>query len=88
MGRKAFLDPATKRLKAHGFVETNEPGDLVMDVTENFALNPSDGWQWDGAKWKSFPFPKSKAEKSKDTLKLKPDTDAITVKDLKDVGLI
>ena len=55
--RNAFLDPVTSRLKCHGFVQTNDPGDVVLPVPEDFALNPRDGWKWDGADFVAFPFP-------------------------------
>ena len=57
MPKHAFLDPATSRLKAHGFVATNEPGDLVLEVSDGFALDPRDGWRWDGSAFVGFPFP-------------------------------
>lgn len=40
MARKAFLDPATGLLKGHGFCDTNEPGDLVIDVPDTFHERP------------------------------------------------
>lgn len=57
MKRNAFLDPVTSRLKCHGFVLTNEVGDITMEVPEDFPLEPSDGWKWDGSTFVSFPFP-------------------------------
>lgn len=38
--RHAFLRPADNVLVAHGFVETNNPGEIRIDVTEDFALEP------------------------------------------------
>lgn len=40
MPRYAFYDPATGVLKAHGFVETNEPGDIRVGVPDDFGLKP------------------------------------------------
>lgn len=56
MGRNAFLDPLTNVLKSHGFTETNEPGDVKMPVSEDFALAPAK-WQWNGTAWVAFVAP-------------------------------
>ena len=63
--RRAFLDPTTARLKAHGFVQSNEPGDVILDISEEFNLNPQDGWKWDGTKFVTFPFPLPPDHKAK-----------------------
>lgn len=65
MGRKAFLDPTTSRLKCHGFIESNDPGDIVMDVPENFSLDPTIGYKWDGTSFVSFPHTKVEDPKKK-----------------------
>lgn len=57
MSRNAFLDPVTQVLKCHGFVESNEAGDIKMMVSTDFMLKPGE-WRWDGAQWVSFIPPK------------------------------
>jgi hypothetical protein len=53
MARRAFIDPQTGRLKAHGYVASNEPGDVALDVPDDFALDPG-RWRWDGTQWVPF----------------------------------
>jgi hypothetical protein len=48
--KKAFIDAVTRRLKCHGFMASNEPGDIALDVPDNFDLNPGE-WRHDGADW-------------------------------------
>lgn len=50
---KAFVDN-TGRLKAWGFMESNEPGDVVMNVPDSFDLAPG-RWRWDGERWQPVP---------------------------------
>lgn len=45
----AFVD-GEGVLKAHGFVEANDPDDVVVDVAEDFELDPRK-WKWDGVEW-------------------------------------
>lgn len=47
--RHAFLDAAGV-LMAHGFVETNEPGQTRLAVAEEFNLEPG-RWRWTGSAW-------------------------------------
>jgi hypothetical protein len=48
--RKAFIDPDTRILTAHGFISSNEPSDLVIDVPDDFGLEPGK-WRHDGSNW-------------------------------------
>jgi hypothetical protein len=50
MGRRAFIDPATGLLKGHGYMAALDPGDRVLDVPDDFALDPA-RWRWDGTQW-------------------------------------
>lgn len=47
---KAFIDPVTRILKCHGFIDSNEPGDIAIDVPEYFDLEPGK-WRHDGSNW-------------------------------------
>ena len=53
MPRYSFYDPVTNVLKAHGFVETNTPGDIRQEVPDGFDLEPG-RWRWDGTTWQPF----------------------------------
>mgnify|MGYP001567217710 CR=1 FL=1 len=53
MPRKAFIDPVTNVLKTHGFVLTNEVGDIAINVPDDFALKPRE-WKWDGVQFVAF----------------------------------
>lgn len=48
MARQAFFDAMTYILKAHGFMATNEPGDIVIGVPDDFDKEPGSEWRWDG----------------------------------------
>jgi hypothetical protein len=48
--RNAFLDPVTRVLKAHGFVNSNDPGDIVIPVDDDFDLTPL-AWMHNGVDW-------------------------------------
>jgi hypothetical protein len=48
--KKAFIDPVTRILKCHGFVDSNEPGDIAIEVQDDFGLEPGK-WRHDGADW-------------------------------------
>jgi hypothetical protein len=48
--KNAFLDPVSRTLKAHGFIESNAPGDITIEVPDDFGLEPGK-WQHDGADW-------------------------------------
>ena len=37
---KAFFNPQTRVLKCFGFVRTNEPGDIAVEVPDTFAYEP------------------------------------------------
>lgn len=52
-GRHSFRDPFSGALIAHGFVETNAPGDLKQAETDAFALEPG-RWRWDGTQWVAY----------------------------------
>lgn len=47
---RAFRDPATNILKAFGYCEVNAPGDLALDVPEDFNLEPGK-WALIGDDW-------------------------------------
>lgn len=47
---KSFRDPITGILKCCGYVETNDPTDIVQEESEDFNLYPGK-WRWDGTKW-------------------------------------
>lgn len=51
--KNSFRDPTTNVLKAHGFIEDNETGDLVRQEADDFNLQPGK-WQWDGAEWVAY----------------------------------
>lgn len=53
MPRNAFVDPVTMVLKSHGYVLTNESGDLIINVPEDFTLEPGK-WKWDGMQFTPF----------------------------------
>jgi hypothetical protein len=48
--RRSFRDPVTHVLKAHGFVDQNEDGDLVQDEAHDFNRQPGQ-WRWAGEAW-------------------------------------
>lgn len=48
--KRAFIDQATRILKCHGFVDSNEPGDIAIDVPDDFGLEPGK-WRHDGSNW-------------------------------------
>lgn len=51
-----FRDPVTHVLKAWGFVETNEPGDLRRQEPEDFMLMPGRWWLPDqSGPWQPYP---------------------------------
>jgi hypothetical protein len=69
--RKSFRDGITGVLKGHGYVSTNEPGDIFQDEPDNFDLEPG-RWRWDGAAWIVFvapPAPPSELKAALDDLK-------------------
>ena len=53
MARNSFRDPVTGVLKAHGFVQTNAPGDIAQPEADDFNLQPG-LWQWNGTQWVAF----------------------------------
>ena len=48
--KRAFVDPVTGVLKAVGYVDRNEPGDLAIDIPEDFDPGPL-SWRWTGSGW-------------------------------------
>lgn len=55
-GRNAFVDPSTPTcmvLRAHGFVESNAPGEVKLPVADDIALVPGRTC-WDGAAWQAY----------------------------------
>ena len=53
MGKRAFIDPTSKVLKSWGYAESNDPGDILVDVPEDFDLKVGLA-KWDGANWNPF----------------------------------
>lgn len=53
MARFAFIDAVTGALKSHGFCKTNELNDLVINVADDFFLEPGK-WKWDGKQWIAY----------------------------------
>src|SRR5438046_431287 len=41
--RNAFLDPRTHQLNSYGFTESNQPGDLVVPVPDDFDVTRTFG---------------------------------------------
>lgn len=66
-GRNAFVDPVTGMLKAHGFVDRNDSGDLVVPVADEFSLVPR-VWRWTGATWAPFVPPPTPPEQRRAAL--------------------
>ena len=84
--RRSFRDPITNVLKCHGFVLTNQPGDLARDESDDFALEPG-RWQWNGAQWVGFTPPPTQASLDLADAKAKIDTllaDALIPQKVKD----
>lgn len=79
MGRMAFRDPVTGVLKCHGYVTANDPGDIAVDVPEEFNLTPGD-WKWDGTAWqrnldpRPLPVAKAQLKASLDAIAAPPQT--------------
>ncbi len=88
MSKRAFLDPQTKILKCCGYVESNEAGDIVIDVPEDFILIPGFS-RWDGVNWVAYIPPQmvNPQKEKRETLRTTPNKN-ITVQDLIDLGLI
>lgn len=59
--RKAFLHPVTGVLKCHGYVKTNEPGDVAMPVDDDFSLEPFKH-RWNGNSWENYSQPKAQTQ--------------------------
>lgn len=47
---RSFRDAETGVLKAFGFVEENEPGDVSQEEAEDFDLRPR-FWTWSDGSW-------------------------------------
>ncbi|MGF0237184.1 hypothetical protein ACQR3P_30515 [Rhodococcus sp. IEGM1300] len=58
--RKSFRDPATGLLKAHGYMDRNDEGDLEREEAEDFLLQPR-LWRMEKGGW-------VKAEPSDETI--------------------
>lgn len=54
--RKAFVDSVTGVLKAHGLMTSNEPGDVAVDVPEDFKAVPGTVAR-QGNAWVDVPVP-------------------------------
>jgi hypothetical protein len=52
--KKTFRDPSTNILKAHGYAQANQVGDLVRDEPDDFALEPGK-FRWNGTAWVAVP---------------------------------
>lgn len=61
MGRKAFIDPVSNVLKAHGFTAANQAGDVAIEVDESFSLHPG-MWRWTGVTWAPYVPPLTQEE--------------------------
>lgn len=48
--KRSFRDPNTGVLKAHGYMASNEPGDIAQEEADDFDLTPWH-WRWDGSGW-------------------------------------
>lgn len=72
MARNAFLDPVTRVLKGHGFCETNEPGDVIIDVPDTFGEKPGTVKRV-GQTWAPYVAPKSAREADRDDAQAKID---------------
>lgn len=80
--KNAFYDPITNVLKCYGYVETNEPGDIKLPVSEDFDLKPGEH-QWNGAKFVPYTKPVVVDLKAKALTDLKAlDATKVTIKDL------
>ena len=53
MAHLSFRDPTTHILKAHGFIDANEPGDISQLEADDFALTPG-LWAHPGATWDPY----------------------------------
>ena len=53
MGKRAFIDPVSKVLKSWGYAASNDPGDILVDVPEDFDLTVGLA-KWDGIVWQPF----------------------------------
>lgn len=53
MPKKSFRDPTTHVLKAWGYMETNDVGDVVSDEADDFALTPGE-WYKPVATWDPY----------------------------------
>ena len=81
MGKNAFLDPVTHMLKTWGYVESNEPGDIRLPVTESFNFEIRK-WKFEG-EWLPFTPPVVVDPKVKAIEDLKAlDPNKATVKDV------
>lgn len=48
--KNSFRDPVTGILKAWGYTDANQPGDIKQKELDSFNLDPRK-WKWDGNKW-------------------------------------
>lgn len=84
MPRHSFRDPVTHVLKAHGFVQANDLGDLRQVEADTFVLEPGK-WRWNGSQWLSFtPSPRPIQLSGEDVLDLLVSKGLLTRKDVND----
>lgn len=48
--KNAFIDPISSTLKCHGYVESNDDGDIKIPVADDFNLEPGK-WKYQNSEW-------------------------------------
>ena len=66
--KRAFVDPTTGLLKAVGYMDRNELGDVALDVAEDFNLGPL-SWRWTGQAWLRIPTVPSAEDRKRESLR-------------------
>lgn len=66
MAHLSFRDPVTNLLKSHGFVTSNDVGDLSQIEADDFNLTPG-AWQWNGSAWIAYTPPPGPDERGFET---------------------
>jgi hypothetical protein len=51
--KMSFRDPSTNVLKAWGYVDSNQPGDIAQDEDDDFVLAVGE-WQYVGGAWVAY----------------------------------